>query len=114
MDEARKKQLRQQYINRMPEKGVISYRCKESGVSFLGISKDTRASFNSTNMKLLGNTHPNKEMQAIWNKYGQEGFEISVIKILEYKDPTEDHTEKLEELREECFKEDPKAVKIWR
>lgn len=42
MDTKRKKELLEAYKNRHPEMGVISYRCKETGEVFLGISKDTK------------------------------------------------------------------------
>lgn len=114
MDMKRKKELLEMYKNRRPEMGVFSYHCKETGDTFLGISKDTRADFNSANAKLSSNMHPNNQLQELWNKYGREGFELSVIKILKYDDPNEDHTNELEELREECFASDPKARRIWR
>ena len=50
MDTKKKKELLEAYKNRHPEMGVISYRCKETGESILGISKDTKSDFNSTNM----------------------------------------------------------------
>ena len=87
---------------------------KETGEVFLGISKDTKSDFNSTNMKLAANWHPNKRLQELWNKYGSEGFELSVIKVLKYDDPHEDHTAKLESLREQCLAADPNARRIWR
>ncbi len=114
MDIRRRKELIELYKNRRPEMGVISYRCKETGEAFLGISKDTRADFNSTNMKLDAKMHPNKRLQELWNQYGAEGFERSVIRVLKYDDPHEDHTDKLESLREQCFAEDPNARRIWR
>lgn len=80
----------------------------------MGISKDTKADFNSNNLKLDVNLHPNKRLQELWNKYGSEGFELSVLKVLKYDNPNEDHTEKLESLREQCLNSDPKASKIWR
>jgi hypothetical protein len=110
----RRKELVEIYKNRHPEMGVISYRCKETGEAFLGISKDTKADFNSNNLKLDVNLHPNKRLQELWNKYGSEGFELSVLKVLKYDNPNEDHTEKLESLREQCLNSDPKASKIWR
>jgi hypothetical protein len=98
-----------------PTMGVISYRCRKIGEVFLGISTDTRSSFNSNNMKLAANGHPNKRLQQLWNQFGPEGFELSVIKVLKYyDDPNEDHTEKLERLREECLAADPNARRIWR
>ncbi len=114
MDIKRKKKLLESYKNRHPEMGVISYCCKETGEIFLGISKDTKADFNGTNMKLSANWHPNKKLQELWNKYGPEGFELSVIKVLKYDDPSEDHTAKLESLREQCLAANPNARRIWR
>ncbi len=114
MDMKRKKELSEAYKNRHPEMGVISYHCKETGEVFLGISKDTKSDFNSTNMKLSTSWHPNKQLQELWNKYGLEGFELSVIKVLKYDNPNEDHTAKLESLREQCLAADPKARRIWR
>ena len=114
MDMRRKKELLEAYKNRMPEMGVFSYKCKNTGDSFLGISKDTRADFNSDNAKLTMNMHPNRQLQELWNEYGREGFEISVIKLLKYDDPNEDHTEELEKLREECLASDSKARRIWK
>lgn len=114
MDIKRKRELIEIYKNRHPEMGVISYRCRETGELFLGISKDTSSDFNSTNMKLTANLHPNKRLQELWGKYGAEGFELSVIKVLKYDDPHEDHTAELEKLREQCFAENPNARRIWR
>ncbi|HCA29477.1 MAG TPA: hypothetical protein DEP23_07905 [Ruminococcaceae bacterium] len=114
MDIKRRKELLEIYKNRHPEMGVISYRCRETGEVFLGISKDTKSDFNSTNMKLAANWHPNKRLQELWNQYGPEGFELSVIKVLKYDDPNEDHTAKLESLREQCFASIPNAGRIWR
>jgi hypothetical protein len=114
MDIKRKKELLEAYKNRHPEMGVISYCCKETGEIFLGISKDTKADFNSIRVKLEANWHPNKRLQELWNKYGPEGFEPSVIKVLKYDNPHEDHTEELESLREKFLAADPNARRIWK
>lgn len=114
MDKQRKKQLLEEYKNRHPEMGVISYYCKATGESFLGISKDTRADFNSIYTRLMEKCHPNVRMQEIWNEYGQDGFEITVIKKLKYDNPHENHTRKLEQLREECLSSIPNSSKIWK
>lgn len=94
--------------------GVISFHCKATGESFLGISKDTKADFNSNRFKLLTNTHPNKRMQELWKQYGEDCFDYSVLQILKYENPHEDHTSKLEELREPYFERNPRAKKIWK
>ena len=114
MDIKRRKELLEAYKYRHPEMGVISYCCKETGDIFLGISKDTKADFNSTNAKLSANRHPNKQLQELWNKYGTEGFKLSVARVLKYDDPNEDHTAELERLRGELFAANPNARRIWR
>lgn len=114
MDMKRKKELLEEYKNRHPEMGVISFCCKETSEVFLGISKDTKADFNSAKAKLAANLHPNKRLQELWNMYGQIGFEQSVIKVLKYDDPLEDHTLELENLREQCLAADPNARRIWK
>ena len=59
-------------------------------------------------------SHPNKRLAALWGQYGEEGFEWSVLKTLDYENPEDDHTAELEKLREQCLAEDEKAVKIWK
>lgn len=114
METNRKKQLLEEYKNRHPEKGVISFHCKATGETFLGISKDTRADLNSNRFKMSAGGHPNKRMQELWNQYGENSFEVTVPKILKYEDPTENHTGKLQELYEQCLAAYPEAKKIWR
>jgi len=114
VDTQRKKELIAEYKNRKPEMGVISFRCQATDESFLGISKDTKADFNSNSAKLGANCHPNKRLQELWNEYGRNGFELGVVKSLEYEDPNENYTAKLEKLREECLSQDKLAKKIWR
>lgn len=114
MDKGRRKELRDAYKNRSPEMGVISYRCKETGEVFLAASKDIKADFNSTTVKLSSGWHPNKRLLELWQKYGEEGFELSVVKKLKYDNPNDDHTEKLESMRDEIMMEDPKARRIWK
>ena len=114
MDAKAKKELVNEWKNRHPEMGVISFCCKSTGETFLGISKDTNADYNSNRFKLLTGTHPNKQMQKLWNEYGEEHFEYSVLKILEYDDPQQDQTDKLIELRDECMEKNPQAMLIWK
>ena len=114
MDNGQIKALAEEWKNRRPEMGVISLRCKETGEAFLGISKDTKAGFNSVRAKLSGGIHPNKRLMELWKQYGEEGFAFSVAAVLDYEDPQEDHTGELETLRDICLAEDKNAVKLWK
>lgn len=112
MSRDKKRQLLEEFKNRKVEKGIISYLCKETGDSFIGISSDTKADFNSNSFKLSLNNHRNKRLQELWNKYGKDGFEIKTLKVIKQNDPNEDDTKKLEELCEKCLEEDVSARRI--
>ena len=113
MDKKARKELLQQYANRRPEMGVISFYCKETKEEFLAVSKDMPADFNSIRFKLDTGTHPNKKLLALWNQYGENGFELTVASVLKYEDPKADHMKDLEALRDKCFEKNPEAGKIW-
>lgn len=114
VDRQRRKELLASYKFRRPEMGVISYHCKASGDVFLATFKDTRASFNSTNMKLSANWHPNKLLQDLWNKNGADSFELSVVDTLKHDDPHKDHTADLEKMIESQLAANPRAKRVWR
>lgn len=114
MNIKRKKELLEEWKNRHPEMGVISFQCEQTGESFLGISTDTKADYNSNCFKLSMGNHPNKRMQELWNTYGENVFKYAVLKVLKYDDPKEDHMKELEELRERYLLADPHAGRIWR
>lgn len=112
MDTARKKELQEEWKNRKPEMGVIAFRCKETGESFFAISKDTKKDYNRSRFQLSFGSHPNKRLQELWNRYGEEGVEFAVVKVLKYKDPLDDHTKELEKLWEQCLMDEPGAGRI--
>ena len=114
MDMKRRRELLDEWKNRHPEMGVIIFKCKATGEEFIGISKDTRADYNSNHFKLGAGGHPNKRMQEIWNQYGDTAFDFAVLKTLEYEDMEEDHTAKLEKLLSECLENVVQARRIWR
>lgn len=114
MDTKKRKELVSEWKNRHPEMGVISFKCKATGEVFLGISKDAKADYNSNRFKLSMGGHPNKHMQALWNQYGEDGFEYAILKILKYDDPQKDYNDKLLALRDECLATEPHALLIWK
>lgn len=116
----RKKQLLMEYKYRKPEMGIVSYKCIDTQESFLGISKDTKATMNGNTFRLDANSHYNKKLQALWNQYGKENFEITVLKVLPYKEEDldktsigkNDYTEELETLLIKMLNENEKAMSI--
>ena len=75
--------------------GIISISCKPTGDLFLGISKDTRAEFNSNRFKLSIKRHANKQLQELWDRYGENDFEYSVVEVLQYENLEDDPTDNL-------------------
>ena len=92
--------------------GVISFQCRTTGEAFLTIAADTTAKLTRVRFQLSAGQCPNKRLQELWARYGEDDFELGVVKVLEYDDPTEDHTEELETLSELCLLENPKANRI--
>lgn len=114
MDRKRKKELIGEYKNRRPEMGIISFRSLTAEEIFLGASNDIKAGFNSNRCKLDANGHPNKRLQELWNQYGEDDFELSVMRVLKYEDPEADHSEELEKLLIQCLEKSNNARRIWR
>ena len=114
MDAKRKKELLEAYQNRRPDMGVISLRCTATGESFLGISKDIPAGFNSVCFKLSSGGYPNRRLQSLWNQYGEAGFERAVLRTLQYDDPHKDHMPELEKLLSLGLAGDPQAALLWK
>lgn len=112
MDMDRKKALQDAYRNRHPEMGVCSYKCKATGESFLEASKDTKATFNKTSFELSMGSLRNRHFQKLWNQYGADGFEQSVLGAIDYKNIEDVSSADLSELLEQCLTEDSHAVKF--
>ena len=114
MDLKRKKELLEAYRDRHPEMGVISFRCIETDETFLTAAADIPAKFNRIRFQLSVGNCPNKRLQELWTQYGEDAFELQVVKRLEYDDPREDHAGELETLCEQCLLENPGAGRVWR
>ena len=114
MDIRRKPELLEAWKNRHPEMGVISFRCSTTDETFLATATDIPAKFNRIRFQLSAGNCPNKRLQELWEQYGEDAFELQVMKRLEYDDPEEDHKDELETLCELCLLENPNARRYWK
>lgn len=112
MEIQRKKELLQAYRNRRPEMGVISFRCSATDEVFFTAASDIPAKINRLRFQLSAGSCPNKQLQALWSKYGESAFVLQVERRLKYEDPLEDHTEELDTLYELCLLENPQGKRI--
>ena len=104
-----RKALRNQYENRHPEMGVVCWKNREH--MWIGASKDIRATYNGIEFQLKLGSLPNKALQAAYNA-DPDALEWSVLKHLDYEDPTADYSDDLELLLMEAFDEFPNAQRI--
>ncbi|MCP1111174.1 hypothetical protein M2150_001071 [Lachnospiraceae bacterium PM6-15] len=114
MEISRRKQLLAEYANRKPEMGIISLACEATGDVFLGTSNDTKASLNGLRFKLETGSHPNRSLRELWQQYGEAGFTLSVVEVLDYEDAKADYTQELEEMLEQHLEENKEARRIWK
>lgn len=112
MNEKRRKELISEWKNRRPEMGLISITCKATGEMFTDISTDTKFVFNRHRFQLSAGLHPNKELQDLWERYGEEEFEYTVVKVFKPEQPETDPIDKLNELLEEYLAAEPKAKRL--
>lgn len=114
MDKDRKKQLIEEYKNRKPNMGIISFKNIDTNIEFVGIAKDTKADINSVVIRLKTSWFNNDELQKLWNLHGEEGFNITVVKELKYDNPNDDQTKKLEKLLIDYLEENKGAKRLWK
>lgn len=116
MDKSEKKRILWEYKNAKPEMGIISFRCVPTGECFLGSAKDTKAALNSNRFQLSADRHPNRELQSLWNRYGEGRFEASVAEVLPYDEKREnqDYTQDLQKLLARRLSGTPRSAALKR
>lgn len=112
MENKTKQEVRQDYKNRNPEMGILSFYCIQTNESFLGISKDIEVGFNSSKFQLSNSMHTNEKLQKLYDLYGEPGFEYRVISKLDVVDLTKCYDQDLKELLDVCLMEIPNSMKL--
>ncbi len=106
MDNDRRKELREQYKNRRPEKGVIAVRCGED--IWLAPAQDAAADRNSILFQLNMGSFPNRDLQKAYSA-APEQAQCLLLKKLDYTDPSDDVSDDLQLLLLEAADEYPDA-----
>ena len=94
----RKKELKEQYKQMKSEMGIFEVRSKDNSVYFLETTQNLKGKINSTRFQLQLGSHPNKEMQAEWNRRGESDFVIETLEKLDYDKDDDSKTDYSEEL----------------
>lgn len=63
--------------------GVYQIRCTSSGKIYIGSAVDIRNRCELHRRNLRKGNHRNAHLQAVWNKYGEDNFEFTVLELAE-------------------------------
>jgi hypothetical protein len=97
MDNARKKELREQYKLMKPKMGIFIVRADEAKKCYIQGTQDLRGVMNGAMVRLENGFHPNRGLQKAWNELGSDAFSIEILENLEY-DKVESKTDYSEDL----------------
>ena len=113
MDKERKKELQEQYQNRHPDMGVVTWRHGDD--IWVAATADADADFNRMSFQLKLGSWPNRDLQVAY-KTDPDGFVWALEKKLDYEDPTEDYSDDLEILLMDFLDEhlSAKPMKPWK
>lgn len=82
-----------------PPMGVYAIRDRESGQVLLGASRNVHAALNRARFELRMRSHPNRTLQAGWDRSGAERFVFEVLEMVkERDDPDFDYASELQAL----------------
>jgi hypothetical protein len=95
----RKARVRE-YLETPRPAGVYCVRNLSNGKLLLGSSSDLPGILNRERFQLEGGLHPDKELQADWNKLGADAFAFETLDLLKPSDETDyDPTDDLRVLK---------------
>ncbi len=96
-----KKAIKKKYKETVQPMGIYRIKNNVNEKIFIGVSKNLNGKINSCRFQLKNGSYIITELQADYNKYGEENFSFDVIDRLEPKeDLTYDYTEDLAVLEE--------------
>lgn len=90
MERLSKKEIKEQYKNRVVAGGVYCIKCSGSGRKWIKSSPDLAGQINKFEFFVSTNSCPEPAMRSDWNQYGAEAFSISVLEKLEKKETQSD------------------------
>jgi len=85
---ADRRELTDAYKQNPPPMGVFRIRHLPSGRVFIASGRNLRGIMNSHQFQLRGGSHPNKALQADWNRDGASAFAVELLDELPALDAT--------------------------
>jgi hypothetical protein len=79
MENARKKEILREYKERKVQPGIFAIKCEAARKTWVSSAADLSKQPNGTLFQLKLSGHPNKDLQAAWNKHGEAAFAYEVL-----------------------------------
>lgn len=86
MEKHSKKELREQYKNRVVIGGVYCIKCKDNGKIWIRPTKDIKGSKNRFEFSVSINSSPENCMLKEWRHYGAKAFSFEVLEEIKKKE----------------------------
>jgi len=86
MSELTKKELRENYKNRVLVGGVYCIKCEENGRAWVKSTKDLMGQKNKFEFSIMTNSCLDPTMTSEWNQYGAKSFSFVVLEELQKGD----------------------------
>src|SRR6266545_432284 len=81
-----RKEIHQEYKERVKPSGVYQVKNLASGKVLLGSSLNLEGPLNRHRFMLKINSHPNKELQKDWNELSPDQFTFEILETIQIKD----------------------------
>lgn len=107
----RKKELRMKYQEKKTRAGVFQIKNEKNKKSFVDSTRNIHT-IQRQRFMLEHDAHPNKSLQADWNKFGADAFTFEVLEVLE-KDLDEYYDLKDCTKLEQCIAEWPEDIRSY-
>ena len=66
--------------------GVYRIRISKNERTYIGFATNLQARFNRHKAELTFGNHRNKELQEIWNSFGESAFEFEILDVLDHEE----------------------------
>jgi len=84
-----KSAIKKAYKQAKQPMGVYRIRNSQNDKSYIGFATDLPARFNRHKAELKFGSHQNRELQEIWNSFGESAFEFEILDVLEHEENTQ-------------------------
>jgi predicted GIY-YIG superfamily endonuclease len=84
-----KSSLKKAYKQTNRPMGVYRIRSTHDNKVYIGYGTDIQAKINRHKAELKFGTHRNRELQEMWNSFGESAFEFEIVDVLDHEENTQ-------------------------